>query len=369
VETGEGREDQCQKKPREHFISPRSWVSNGSALGRKPPGCDLYRLGGVTTMLPHSLLVLGTFLLLFASATTAGAQELEPRRWSHLPINTNFHAIGYAYAEGDLSFDPVLQINDATVEIHTLALRYIRTFDLFGLSGRVDLVGAYQDGTWEGKLGGTPAQVSREGWADPSVRLVVNLYGAPPLEPKEYVEYRAKQESETIVGVGLAVQFPLGEYFDEKLINLGNNRFAFRPQLGVVHNQGKWGFELTASTWIFTDNDDFFGGLKREQKPFYTIQGHAQYHIDPKLWISSGVAFGIGQESTINGDHKDDRRENIVFATSVGYAITRNIGLTVGYLGTRALADTGLDFDSVIVGVSLFWPDSLVRKALGLGGG
>jgi len=24
----------------------------------------------------------------------------------------------------------------------------------------------------------------------------------------------------------------------------------------VVHNRGTWSFELTGSTWIFTDNDD-----------------------------------------------------------------------------------------------------------------
>lgn len=308
-----------------------------------------------------------TLLLVLVSAATAGAQELEPRRWTHLPINSNIHGIGYAYADGDLSFDPVLQIDDATVNIHTVAMRYVRSFDLLGFSARIDLAGAYQDGTWKGKIAGEPAQVSREGWVDPMVRFAVNLYGAPPLEGKAYAEYRAAQKTETIVGVGLVAQFPLGEYFDEKLINLGNNRYSFRPQFGVVHNRGKWGFELTASTWFFTDNDDFFGGLKREQKPFYTIQGHAEYHILPRLWISSGLAFGIGQESTVDGDHKDDRKENLIYAASIGYAVTRNFGLKLGYLGTTALADTGIDFDSVIVGATFIWPDRWLRSSLGLG--
>ena len=29
-----------------------------------------------------------------------------------------------------------------------------------------------------------------------------------------------------------------GEYLDDKLINLGANRFAIRPQSGVVHTRG-----------------------------------------------------------------------------------------------------------------------------------
>jgi hypothetical protein len=298
------------------------------------------------------------FVLVFAASAIAGAQELEPRRWSHLPVGGNFHGVGYAYADGDLSFEPVLQLEDVTVELHTAAIKYTRSFDLLGFSARLDLAGAYQDGTWRGKLAGDPRKVSRHGWADPVARFAVNLYGAPPLKGKAFAEYRASLETETIVGVGLAVQFPLGQYFDDKLINLGSNRFTIRPQLGVIHNRGKWGFELTGSTWIYTDNDDFFGGNKLENDPLYTIQGHVVHHFLPSLWASGSFGYGIGQESTVSGDHKDDRKENVVFGVSVGYAITRNLALKVGYLGTRALARTGTDFDSVVVALSFFWPDS-----------
>jgi hypothetical protein len=296
-------------------------------------------------------------LLVLASAPVSEAQELEPRRWSHLPMGTNFHGGGYAFTDGDLSFDPVLKIENATVEMHTAALKYIRTFELLGRSARVDLAGAYQDGTWKGTLDGVVARVERSGWADPVMRFAVNLYGAPPLENQEFASYRAEQERETIVGAGVAVHFPLGEYFDDKLINLGSNRFTIRPQLGVVHNRGKWGYELTGSAWIYTDNDDFFGGKKLEQDPFYTIQGHVVYNFRPSMWIAGGLAYGIGQKSTIDGEGKGDRKQNLLFALSAGYAVTRNFGVKVGYLGKRALADTGGDFDSFIVGATFFWSE------------
>ena len=305
-------------------------------------------------------------LLVLASSATAGAQELEPRRWSHLPVAANFFGVGYAYADGELAFDPVLQIEDASVELHTTAIKYIRSFDLLGFSARVDLTGAYQDGTWKGTLAGEPKRVDRRGWADPVARFAVNLYGAPPLKSKAFAEYRAGLERETIVGVAVAVQFPLGQYFDERLINLGNNRFVVRPQLGVIHNRGKWGFELTGSTWIYTDNDDFFGGQKLENDPLYTIQGHVVYHFLPSLWASGSFGFGTGYEATVSGDNKNDRRENVVFALSAGYAIHPMIALKLGYLGTRRLADTGTDFDSAILAVSFFWPDSLLGSVLGL---
>ena len=78
-------------------------------------------------------------------------------------MGTNFHGGGYAFTDGDLSFDPVLKIEDATFEMHTAALKYIRTFELLGRSARVDLAGAYQDGTWKGKLDGEAARVERSG--------------------------------------------------------------------------------------------------------------------------------------------------------------------------------------------------------------
>jgi hypothetical protein len=295
-------------------------------------------------------------LLLFI-ATAAEAQELEPRRWNHLPKDANFHGAVYAYVDGDLSFDPVLQIDDATVELHTLGLKYIRTFEVLGRSARIDLAGAYQEGTWKGTLAGAPAREDRSGWADPIARLAVNLYGAPPLEGKEYASYGARLETETIVGAAVAVHFPLGEYMDDKLINLGTNRFTIRPQLGVVHNRGPWGYELTGSVWIFTDNDDFFGGSKLEYDPLYTIQGHVVYHFTPGFWVGGGLAYGIGQEATVDGDGKNDRKENLLFSASAGYAVTRNFALKVGYLGTRSFADTGIEFDSFVAAATFFWAD------------
>jgi hypothetical protein len=123
----------------------------------------------------------------------------------------------------------------------------------------------------------------------------------------------------------------------------------------VVHSRGSWSFELTGSTWIFTDNDNFFGGKTLEQDPFFSIQGHVVYSFQRGLWIAGGLGYGIGQESTVDGDNKDDRKEDIVFGLSVGYPITRNFGVKVGYIGTRAQADTGVDSDSFRVGASFLW--------------
>ncbi|MCG6974621.1 MAG: transporter [Desulfobacterales bacterium] len=283
------------------------------------------------------------------------AQELEPRRWNHLPIGKNFVGGGYVYTKADIFFDPVLRIKDAEMEMHTWAFRYIRTFELLQKSARIDFTQAYQEGRWSGLLNGAPASITRSGLSDSVLRFAINLYGAPPLEGKEFAAYRAKVDVETIIGAALVVHLPTGDYMNDKLINLGTNRFTFRPQLGVVHNREKWSFELTGSVWLYTDNNDFFNGNKLEQDPYYTIQTHLIHNFRPGLWASASAGYGYGGESTVSGVEKNDRRENLGWALSFGFPITRQLGVKVVYLSSRTQEPIGQDTDSIGVGLSFFW--------------
>jgi hypothetical protein len=283
------------------------------------------------------------------------AMEFEPRQWSHLPLGTNFAGIGYAYTDADISFDPVLLLEDVNMELHTWAGKYIRTFELFEKSARIDLTQAYQEGEWTGLLDGAPASTSRSGWSDTFVRLAVNLYGAPPLERREFVAYRSGLREETIVGMGLVVRLPTGEYMDDKLINLGQNRFAFRPQLGISHTRGKWTTEVTGEAAFYTDNDEFFNGNKLEQAPLYIIHGHLIYTFRPGLWVSASAGYDNGGENTINGVKKDDNKQDVGWALSFACPINRQAGIKATYIGSRKLESTGLDSDTLIASLSLSW--------------
>jgi hypothetical protein len=283
------------------------------------------------------------------------AQELEPRRWSHLPTGTNFLGGGYSYTEANIFFDPVLRIEDAEMEMHTWAVKFIRTFELFQKPARIDLTQAYQEGLWTGLLNGAPASIKRRGLSDSILRFAINLYGAPPLEGKEFAAYRAKVDVETIFGTALVVHLPTGDYMNDKLINLGTNRFTFRPQLGVMHNRGKWSFELTGAIWLYTDNNDFFNGSKLEQDPYFTSQFHLIYTFRPGLWASASAGYGDGGKSTINGVEKNDRKKNLAWAFSFGCPITRQLGVKVFYLATRSQESIGQDSDSIGAAFSIFW--------------
>jgi hypothetical protein len=148
------------------------------------------------------------------------------------------------------------------------------------------------------------------GPGDTFVRYAINLYGAPPLKSGDYVAYRRSRDIETIVGAGLAIRLPTGDYDKDRLINLGQNRFVIRPQLGVQHNRGPWTFEVNTEIAFYETNTEFFGGDSLRQDPVFIFFTTASYTFRPGLWAGVGIAYDYGGENEINGVSKDNRGEN-----------------------------------------------------------
>jgi hypothetical protein len=294
-------------------------------------------------------------LLCLCFSAPALSLELEPRLWSHLPMGVNFGGVAYAYTEADIGFDPLLELKNVEMELDTWAAKYIRPFEFFGKSARVDITQGYQEVEWKGLLDGAPATVSREGISDTFVRFAVNLYGSPPLKGKEFAAYRATKDSDTIIGVGLVVRLPTGHYLDDKLLNLGGNRFVFRPQVGVSHLSGKWTTEVTADLAFYTENDEFFDGNKLEQDPLLLMHGHLIYTFRPGLWLGTSAGFDYGGESKVNGVKKDDEKYNIGWGLSGAYPINRHLGVKLAYLKIRTQESTGVDSDSLLLSLSYMW--------------
>lgn len=302
----------------------------------------------------HAQMFLFVLILIFF-AYPCPAEELSPRRWNHLPMDTNFIGMAYAYTEADIDLDPVLEIENGQMALNTWGAQYIRTFAFLEKSARIEFLQAYQEGRWSGRLEDVPATVKRSGLSDTLVRFAINLHGAPPLRGKEFAAYRATQKVETIIGAGLSVQLPTGDYMDDKLINLGNHRYTFRPQIGVEHKRGNWSTEATGLIAIHTDNDEFFNGKTLEQEPFYTLHGHLTYTFQPGLWASVSAGYSAGGRKTVDGIKKDDRRNDLSWALSLGIPITSRLGVKMAYIGTRKQESVGMDSDSFTIGVSTFW--------------
>jgi hypothetical protein len=283
------------------------------------------------------------------------AQDLEPRRWSHLPTGLSFIGIGYGFSSGDIFLDPLLLAEDVEFKLNNLAVSYVHSFEWFGKSARIDVLVPYASGRWEGIVDGVDTSLRRRGFMDPRFRLTLNLYGAPALTGKAYAEYRAANPVATTIGLSFTVIPPLGEYYKEKLINLGKNRWRLRTQMGVLHRRGPWEFELTGSVSVFSDNNEFYMNTKREQDPLFFSQAHAIYTFRPGLWLSASTGFAWGGENYVNGNAKNDAYRKGYWALSLGLPINRQQGVKLVWIAGRTNTDRGYDADTALLAWSYMW--------------
>jgi hypothetical protein len=107
--------------------------------------------------------------------------------------------------------------------------------------------------------------------------------------------------------------------------------------------------------WIYTDNDEFFGGNHLENDPYFTLQTHLIYTVRPGLWAGLSAGYGRGAQSTVNDLEKDDRKEDFAWAISFGYPFTSDWGVKIGYIATRRWASAGNDTDTFAIAVSHSW--------------
>jgi hypothetical protein len=297
------------------------------------------------------ILTVGSFIL----CSPANAQDLEPRRWSHLPMGLNVLGLASVWTDGDILFDPVLLIEDATYDVYVAGAGYVRTFELLGKSARIDANVPYATGRWEGLLDGVDTTVRRRGFLDPRIRFSINLYGAPPLSGKAYVQYRQENPVTTTVGAAVAITLPFGDYNDQKLINLGRNRIVIRPQLGVLHQRYKWQFEVTGSVFLHQTNDEFWGGNELKQDPLWFIQGHVIYTFKPGWWASFSSGFAHGGRSHVNDVPKTDDRRTNYFAVSFGVPINTRQGLKITYLTSDTNISVGANTNALLAAWSINW--------------
>jgi hypothetical protein len=103
------------------------------------------------------------------------SQSMEPRAYSNAPTGLNFLIARYVYRQGEVLLDPSLPVTDLNVRIHTAVLAYARSLDVFGKSGKLNVVVPYAWLSGTGKLNEVAKRRTIDGLADPAVRFSVNI--------------------------------------------------------------------------------------------------------------------------------------------------------------------------------------------------
>jgi hypothetical protein len=292
--------------------------------------------------------------VLVSAATATRAQDIEPRAYSNAPAGVNFLVAGLAYTRGGIAFDSALPISNPQLEVRGPVVGYAHVLDLWGKSAKFDVIVPYGWLSGSAQLSGQTQEREVDGFGDPRFRLSVNFHGAPALGLKEFESYR----QDLIVGASLQVSAPMGQYDRSKVVNLGSNRWFFKPEVGASKAVGPWTLELTAAATFYTDNNDFLNGGKREQDPLYSLQVHTIYGFAGGSWASFDVAYFTGGRTTLNGVLNSDLQQNWRVGGTFSLPLDRHNSVKL-YVSSGVSSRTGNDYDLLGIAWQYRWGGGL----------
>ena len=291
-------------------------------------------------------------LCLLAIAVPLSAQDLDPRAYAHVPVNGTFLIWGFAVSHGGVVSDPTLPVTDVNATVETPSIGVGRSFDMFGKTAQVFGVLPYSWAQASGKVLGEGKDITRAGLYDMRIRLSVLVRGAPAASVAQF----AKIPRRTILGTSLTVVAPTGQFFPDRLINLGTNRWALKPEFAVSQPMGqKWLLDVYSALWLFTANDSFYPGTAtRTQEPMGAFQAHLSYNFTRLLWAAFDATYYVGGRSTIDGVENNDRQSNTRVGATVAFPVGRRHSIKLA-LSKGAIVRYGTDFSTFSFGWQTAW--------------
>jgi hypothetical protein len=291
-----------------------------------------------------NLITLASLITLLASASASG-QDIEPRLYSNAPVGMNFFVASFSNASGILSTNPDEPLQNAKLSVQTPVFAYARILDVWGKSAKFDVVLPMARFSGSADVYGMRVTRNVSGFSDPAFRFSVNLIGAPALSLQEFRSY----QQDLIVGASVQVSAPLGQYDPSKLVNLGANRWKIRPEIGASKAIGPVIFELAQGVFIFTTNDNFFGGRKLEQDAVYTTRANVIYNFGSGASAALHALYFTGGRTTVDGVRKDDLMQTLRVGATLTLEIDRYNSIKL--FGSKSITvRTGSDYD--ILGVA-----------------
>jgi hypothetical protein len=293
----------------------------------------------------------GAALLLALVPAVAGAQNLEPRLYVPLPVAQNVIVASYQYSDGDVVIDATLPISDFTATLHAGVAAFARTFGAFGRSAQVQVVVPFVTGTTQGAVSGQDTSRALRGPADPQLRLAINLLGGPARRRQELAGVRFG----TIVGVSMTVTAPFGEYDAARAVNIGANRWALKPEVGVVQPLARgWALEGYAGVSLFTGNGDFLDTATVTQEPLWAFQLHLIRIIGRRGFVALDGTVVSGGQTSVDGVVQNTFQRNGRIGLTAAWPLGRGHVLKAA-VAKGVFTRVGGDFSIVSFGYQYAW--------------
>ena len=200
---------------------------------------------------------------------------------------------------------------------------------------------------------------SSSGYADPIVQLDINLVGTSRLKSNvDLFNYEPTWTVDAAVMLGV----PMGEYDDDKLVNLGLNRWFTRIALPVKYHFGAFSpgymgsFEITPSVWIFEDNDDFIGQTL-ENDPIWQLEMHLTQDFTPTVFGSIDLLYRKGFQSEIGGVEAGEELDIGDLGYTLNFTSTDNLMIRASF-SSNVFGDSDVNNSVIRMQFVYLWHES-----------
>jgi len=236
----------------------------------------------------------------------ATAQDLEPRRYINVPVAQNFVRTAIGYSWGEVNISPGLPLTGGDLSMVGTSVAYLRTLNVGGKASSFDAYLPVICADGSSVIANIRQERSTCGQGDARLRFTYNFIGAPALDLNEFIG----RKREMVIGASIQVYAPIGHYDEDRLLNIGANRWVLRPDIGLSLPLGRWSIEFSAGARFFQDNDEYVNDSTLSQDPLYNLQVHAVYDISSKQWLSVNGNYFFGGTTYVNDVQSLTRQEN-----------------------------------------------------------
>jgi hypothetical protein len=258
-------------------------------------------------------------LAVLHTANLSYAQFTDPRYYDNTPVGVNQIELDYAYGRANASVDTSLTVEGAKLNLNQGTLRYTRYFSLFHRTAWAQAL--VPIASLNGSVSGTNIDRSIIGAGDSSYELVTLLWGGPALGVAQFANYRAT----TSVGVSITITAPTGLYNADKVLNLGSDRWSFKPEIGISHPFGpkqRWVVDAHANASFFTADTSYQGREILRQQALPGLEGHISYAFTPNLWAAFDTRYSFRGDTSINGIDQHNGQQNFALGTEMNVSLS-----------------------------------------------
>jgi hypothetical protein len=173
----------------------------------------------------------------------------------------------------------------------------------------------------DGSIAGTNVHGSISGAGDSSYQLGILLKGGPALSISQFENYKPASS----LGLSLTIIVPTGSYNAEKILNLGSNRWSFKPDLAFNHPFGpdqKWDSTATVTSLSTQTIPLIMEKRSSAQQPLPGLEGHISYSFNDRAWVSVDTRCSFGATTYVDSVSQNNAQQNFIVGNELNISLS-----------------------------------------------